>query len=231
MREVVALGVGLAAGVAVGRWWPVPDEIVHVEAPQEVVDAPVPTSRTAIVCARAPEGTSSDELRLKWCEAQVGALKHRLNRTRLPWPEGLPPEAGPDGFADAVEDVAANCGAGVLATDCTEYPCVALLDTTQPRAVTKRCNAFDDVGGDGEGLQVDTRWVRCADGHLEGVPIVYDLGPDGTFEDHVDDQFDTGAAEDQFLGDLGPSYEIWHRRAEDVVALVADELCAEAPSE
>ena len=80
------------------------------------------------------EAAESEDASLRdayeWCAAQLMACEARANVRREEWPDDSPFEA-PDRWSEVVSAALAECDVGLplRMTECSEYPCVAVLDS------------------------------------------------------------------------------------------------------
>jgi hypothetical protein len=101
-------------------------------------NAPVSAVQRAAMPGK-PEADPPDDA-LRECEAKLAfasgilrAQEHEKIGDPVPFPDGLAPQYGPEGFEDAVSEAMRACpdsGLHLARVDCSEYPCMAFF--TQP---------------------------------------------------------------------------------------------------
>jgi hypothetical protein len=197
-------------------------------SPPGVADEPaaVPGTRP-VVClhverpqpGHAPP--TADELRLRWCDASLGTARKRIDLGRLPWPKADLGPGDPDNFDDAVEQALLGCHAKVLATDCTEYPCMAVLGPDNATQAKLDCEPrLQELYGDGATINVVP--TRCPDGRLVRVPVV-SVGDPEVFESQVASLMDSDEP-NRWSAAIDIGFRIASRRFDDALALA--DVCA-----
>jgi hypothetical protein len=161
-----------------------------------------------------------DDLRLRWCAAALGAARARVDVGRLPWPEVDLGPSDPERFDDEVERALEGCPARTVVTDCTEYPCVAVLAGDEPKRLDQRCPALDRLGG------VSVVPTRCPDGRVVRTPILF-AGTEAANQELLRGMIDSDEAAGWMPG-LEILERVASRRVEDALALA--DPCGNGPS-
>lgn len=126
-------------------------------------------------------------------ERLARAYEEELYGTPIPWPDEVPDPLSPEGFRAQVRAAVEACGEGVdlVAFDCSEPPCFALLrprDEGWREALIHGCPQWHETYG--KTTSGASFAVECADGSEEqvemvGVPLKEVLGTDAQVEpDH-----------------------------------------------
>lgn len=130
---------------------PATAEPVHVQAGETTSVGNPATPQRRVVVQRAPGAATTSELsELDALREENHALKSQLAASRfggqlanarvelhegkpLPWPEDVPASWQPDAFTASIEAAmaAADIAGFPLDIDCSEYPCLALIESSQ----------------------------------------------------------------------------------------------------
>ncbi len=123
-------------------------------------------------------------------ERLARAYEEELYGTPIPWPDEVPEPLSPDGFPAQVRTAVEACGGGVdlVAFDCSEPPCFALLrprDEGWREALIHDCPQWHEIYG--KTTSGASFAVECADGSEErvemvGIPLKEVLGTDAQVE-------------------------------------------------
>lgn len=168
----VSGGLGLFFGIAVGVWVaPVMPINPDVVPPPKLVSSPVaapvgPACRDGLLRARIAEleqQLQGARLELRAAEEQLSATADESDggldaATRsallaearpLLFPTNAPAQFSPKGFQDVVERSIKECSLqmSLSVMDCSEYPCVAWLDSTAQTIDMSQCSPWRDAFG------------------------------------------------------------------------------------
>jgi hypothetical protein len=170
-----AIGAALGVGVGLAVAWstgatPAPSEATSAESSTDTE----PPGPVAMVCASSSRG--AEALWGRWCEAQLEEQVRRTEMVRLDWPEDAVNEA-PEAWVEGIERAVDACGLplAVRTVECTEYPCLATIevrDGVDIDAALADCPALKQAFPDAE-IGTHTSRVRCQDGSLEDVDVLY----------------------------------------------------------
>lgn len=146
-ESIVSFGAGVLVTVAVTQgvaWVTEPDQAVASEVvagqTRTVGVPPAPGALAAqgdAVVIRLDE-TASAEDRTEALEKAIAELTFERDILRgqlvaaggeeLPWPDDLPAELGPEQFEATLQAALGDFDAQIVEVDCSEYPCLAVLD-------------------------------------------------------------------------------------------------------
>jgi hypothetical protein len=193
-----------------------------LQAPATTSEAPPragPETERSVVCAREPSSVSADDLRARWCEAQLSAAEQRMAVRRLPWPDGDLGAHDPAGYPMILEDALASCGGALEVADCSEYPCVAVVDLGGMHSgeVFERCPALVRALGEADVYEVP---LLCPDGTPIRAPVL--ISSDDEVVDSLVSQL--GVDDEDGFGRWVESVRLLARRIDEVTAL-ATHLC------
>jgi hypothetical protein len=139
-KQIVAALVGATVTVAVyegsARVWAADGAETEVTAGETVRLGEEPAASTPAPPPAAGDDALQERMRQLELENRIlqGLLEAQdaeLRGTPVPWPDDLPEALTPAGFEQRIRDAVAECAPEieVLGVECSEPPCLALLDT------------------------------------------------------------------------------------------------------